>query len=645
MVIINYLITVIFFILLGLIYFLLGTAIVKDNQKLETTKVIVGLMVHTFLLSIVGIVFQVLKLQWKLYFVFTIIWTLCCVVYSVYIIRKRNLRLFYNGVDGFVKKYWFFIILLGIFSLTVLCNAGRMWSDNLTDDGYYLVRIANLPYMKHTFSCDVTTGFSISGINSYTLNTWELEASVYLFITHVLPTVFVRFGMSIFNFFLILCGLHSLIGRMVHYYDINKDENNYQYYCFLLIPILFAMTMLSKSLLSLDLEDTWKNTTAMFYGSSLVRLLLPLVFMDLFYSIKQIGLKEIMISVVLSVVFVSRSTVAIPLIFLMVITYIFMLLIKNKKYVIALVTFALLLFISILLNNVKNVADYSISRISNNFTSVFTIIMFIAFIILILLKKEKRYIFVFIALFVTYAFAYFEPINNIYEKICNYGFVTGRVLYSVYFMMYILVTLLISLNIFKRKTLYIKILTVVFMVICSASVILTQNIYGDVVEINGTQTGGTGIKKSVTTINNNKALTPDSTINVGKKLHELELKTDKRLKVITTFDWQSIDGYAHYPALTYRSYAYNIYNYTALFRVGNDSDQYTWNEHVSICSFANNPNEETYNAVKNVLNRMQFDCIVSNNKNIQDYLANDYYLYDTVVDNNQINAYFLFAHK
>ena len=95
MVIINYLITVIFFILLGLIYFLLGTAIVKDNQKLETTKVIVGLMVHTFLLSIVGIVFQVLKLQWKLYFVFTIIWTLCCVVYSVYIIRKRNLRLFY----------------------------------------------------------------------------------------------------------------------------------------------------------------------------------------------------------------------------------------------------------------------------------------------------------------------------------------------------------------------------------------------------------------------------------------------------------------------------------------------------------------------------------------------------------------------
>ena len=62
------------------------------------------------------------------------------------------------------------------------------------------------------------------------------------------------------------------------------------------------------------------------------------------------------------------------------------------------------------------------------------------------------------------------------------------------------------------------------------------------------------------------SLTPDSTINVGKKLHELEKISTHRLKVITTFDWQIIDGYAHYPALTYRAYAPDIYNYTSIFR-------------------------------------------------------------------------------
>ena len=37
MTIINYLVTITFFILLGLFYFLLGTALLKDNEKLETT--------------------------------------------------------------------------------------------------------------------------------------------------------------------------------------------------------------------------------------------------------------------------------------------------------------------------------------------------------------------------------------------------------------------------------------------------------------------------------------------------------------------------------------------------------------------------------------------------------------------------------
>ncbi len=645
MIIFNYLITILFFIFLGIFYFLLGTAVLKDDNKLETTKEIIGFIIHTLLLAIVGIVFQALQIQWKLYAIFTIVWTLCCIVYSIYIIKEKKLKVFNNGVNAFIRKYWFFLVLLIIFSATILCNAGRMWMDNLSDDGYYLVRIANLPFMNRTFAYDVTTGFKVSGISSYTLNTWELEASVYLAILHVMPTVFIRFGMSIFNFFLIVCGLHSLIGKINDYYNLNIKENRYQYFCFLIIPLLYSMTMLTKTFISLDLEDTWKNTTAMFYGSSLVRLLLPLVFINFFYSIKKIGIKEIISAGVISIVFTSRSTVAIPLIFLMAVTYILVYLIKNKKYILT-VIFAILIFvISILLKNNENVASYSISRISNNFISIFTLIMLATFFLMIFITKQKQYLWIVLSLGIIYSIAYLEPINNIYEKICNYSFVTGRVLYSLYFIMYIMIMLLITLTIFKKVNRFKKITVIFLMIICSISVVYTQNIYGEVVEMNISQSSKTGIKKSLLALNNNKLLTPDSTVNVGKKLHELELSTNKRLKVVTTFDWQSIDGYAHYPSLTYRAYAYNIYNYTALFRVGNDNDNYSWDEHVSMCDFASNPNDETYSSVKKTLDRIKFDCIVSNNKNIEDYISKNYYLYDTVIDNNQENVYYLFVRK
>ena len=105
MIILNYLITILFFALLGIFYFLLGTAIVKNDNKLETTKMIVGFIIHTLLLSFVGIIFQAVQIQWKLYLIFTIVWTLCCIVYSIYIIRRKKLKIFNHGINIFIKKY------------------------------------------------------------------------------------------------------------------------------------------------------------------------------------------------------------------------------------------------------------------------------------------------------------------------------------------------------------------------------------------------------------------------------------------------------------------------------------------------------------------------------------------------------------
>lgn len=37
-----------------------------------------------------------------------------------------------------------------------------------------------------------------------------------------------------------------------------------------------------------------------------------------------------------------------------------------------------------------------------------------------------------------------------------------------------------------------------------------------------------------------------------------------------------------------------------------------------------------------------FDCIVTMNQNVESYLE-DYYLYETVIDNNQVNKFYMFV--
>lgn len=642
--VLNYIITIIFFIAFGLFYLLIGTVFYKGNRKLESTRVITGFLIHTFLLAICGIIVQVFNLPWMLFFCISIFWSLFCLLYGIYNVRKNKYEIFNDGISNFFRKYWFFLILICIFSILLICSTERIWSDNCTDDAYYFVKIASIPY--NNFINNIETGFQNSAMFTYNLNTWELESSVYLYILHVLPSIYVRFGMSIFNFVLILCGLHSLIGKINNKFGFNKDEVSFQYYCFLIIPIFYSINTLSQSFVSLDLEDTWKNTSAMYYGSTVVRLLLPIVFFDYFLSIEKLKLKDFFAAFVISVVFVSRSTVAIPFILIMGISILLTLLIKNKNFLFTGIIVFIILIFSFFISNNELLASVTRNRIIDNATSIFTIAMIFGFLIVSLIKKDFQYLYALCPTIISYFLVFFEPLNNIFEKVSNYDFVIGRVLYSFYFIFYIILIAYILISIKNQNNILKRVVATLLIIICTVSIFSTQYIYGDVVAVNvGAVREGLGLKKPLTVLKDNPSFTPDSTMNVGKSLHSLELKSKKRLKVITTFDWQNIDGYANYPAITYKAYAYSIYNYTALFRLGGDSTIYSWKEHCSICDFANNPNDNTYHSAKKILNKMKFDCIISNNKNIQDYIKNDYYLYDTIVDNNQVNAYFLFVRK
>lgn len=645
--VVDYIITIIFYLLFGFFYYILGLSLSRKYKFQETTMVLIGFFVHTSILAIVGILFQIMGIEWKLFFYLSLLWLIVCVLFSLYCIKKYNIKLFEKGILEFIKKYWFFIVLIIIFVLCLLSNMGRLWADNLTDDGYYLVRIANLPYAKNSMLVDNISGLNGTGMGTYALNTWELEMSVYLAISNVLPTIFIRFGLSVFNFVLICCGMHSFVANLCNILQKEVKENNYQYYCFIIIPAFFMMNLFSQSLLGIHLEDTWKNTSALYYGSSLVRMLGPLILMNYTLTINKIKLKDVLEVIIISIVLISRSTTAIPLIFLIGIAFMIVNLIKNNNKLLCIGTIILIIAVSFLVKNNPSLYNYTFNRVMNNLVSILTLIIASAYIILCMIKKNYQYLQYIVFLLIMYLFVLIEPINNVYENLSIYEFVSGRTLYSLYFLGYICLITIIMVNLFEKINSTKKIVAILSIICLSFSVVLTQHLYDDVVTVNMEQSKNDTIKHSLSVAKENMSLTPDSTINVGKKLHELEKISTHRLKVITTFDWQIIDGYAHYPALTYRAYAPDIYNYTSIFRTLGENvktGEYTWNEHALICEFANNPNNYTYKKVNNILKEKDFDCIVSSNGQLEQYLEDSgYQLYDSIIDNNNVNAYYIYA--
>lgn len=645
--ILDYFITVLFFITIGVFFYLFGLALTTKYKLQESTNVLVGFIAHTSVLAVIGMFFQITKLSWHLYFYTTILWLLLCLSYSVYKIKKDKIKIFKNGFREFIKKYWFFLVMIVIFVLSLYCNGGRIWTDNLTDDGYYLVRIANLPYAANSLSYDVTSGFKTLGLDTYVLNTWELETSVFLYICNVLPTIFVRFGLSTFNFVLICCSMHSLIATISKKSNKKIDANNYQYFCFLIMPIFFAMNMFGQSFLNISLEDTWKNTTALFYGSSLVRIAGPLIYFNYIFTVDKIKIRDVIAIIAISIVMVSRSTTALPIIFLIGLSYLFVYFIKNKHYKLLIALLLLTIGASFIFKNNQAVSSYTLNRLVNNAKSIMTIVLLLSILALTIYQKNKKYIqvilmFIFIILLLT-----IEPINNIYENLTIYDFVSGRTIYSLYLAVYILITIIFSLQIFGNINIVKKVSACGLIACTSIGIVISQHAYDDVISVNPIQSQTDTNRQSLSILKNNMMLTPDSTMNVGKALHELELKNDHRLKVITTFDWLQVDGYAHFPALTYRIYAPNIYNYTARFRLGGElvtTGKYRWDDHEKMRQFANEPNKKNYQEIEEILNEIKFDCIISTNGQLEEYLKEkNYRLYTQIVDNNQTNVYYLYT--
>ena len=139
------------------------------------------------------------------------------------------------------------------------------------------------------------------------------------------------------------------------------------------------------------------------------------------------------------------------------------------------------------------------------------------------------------------------------------------------------------------------------------------------------------MKKCFSVMRHNIYFTPDSTIELGHKLEKLAKGRHEKLSVI--MPKAVIDNDAiHFLAVSIRTFAPDIVSLSALERFsGTNEKKYQGYTQQKYDGFVANPNENTYNAFKNEIKKLDADCIVTKNLNCGKWLEKDGDQYYTMV--------------
>lgn len=139
------------------------------------------------------------------------------------------------------------------------------WLGNHQDDGYYITKVATLPYSQIGGNFNYSVGVTSSGFNSYIVNTWELEASVYVKILGIAPTLFLRLFQSIFYYFLLLNVIKYFAESLIYKsgIEVDKEKRLAQYVVFI-VPIMCTYYLCLSNSEILLLRDMFHLNTGMF---------------------------------------------------------------------------------------------------------------------------------------------------------------------------------------------------------------------------------------------------------------------------------------------------------------------------------------------------------------------------------------------
>ena len=269
----DYLLCTLFYCVFTLLLIVFGNAINRKNKSISE-NLITGYLVYSFCVAIIGIPLQVLNVPW---IVFGVCMGVLWIGIGLYILYRRK----YNNL--------------------AICN--------------YITKVATLPYSPIGGNYNYSVGTMNTGFNSYIVNTWELEASVYVKVLGVMPTLFLRLFQSAFYYFLYLNLIKWVAEIIIDKLNVKANVKMAQYVLGI-VPLMCAYYIFLSDTGILVLRDGFHLNTGMFLGASFVKLFGCLLFgvVLLQFDAKKNIVQSLVYCIIISVVLISKSTIALPII-------------------------------------------------------------------------------------------------------------------------------------------------------------------------------------------------------------------------------------------------------------------------------------------------------------------------------------------
>lgn len=478
-----------FFIVISTIIGYSLSNLVKIERKNFFFHFIIGYFLLVAIQWIIVVPSNVFHLSWQFYknsylAIVLILLVSCC----FYIFKNSKEVGEYIKIIFRSKSFYFVIVVAILFAGFSILYTTPFFNANHQDDGFYLARVVQEIGINQMGIIDPVIGANLPGFDLIrSINTYEVFYGLLAEISQINPVIMARVAFTMINAFAIVSGIQYMFSKI-------DRKHGYVYviaFSFFLIPEAIFDT------LELNLTDGWRLNTAIWYGSSVAKFLLPatLVGMLLEFSKKQkntiadiaIELFLLGIVAVASIAFASQSLV---MLILALLGYVFILLMRTKKskklMIVAsggYIVFAILLSV-VLDGKFTDLFSGNASQFNNIFIQspavVITVILAVFFIL------KRRHIKIGFILLFTMLLTLIPILNTLFVFSGQFIFVFQRFYESI---VYLLITYVIAESIiFMIRNKKLKIITSIILIIAVSSVYFINNYQGKSISLYQTLT-------------------------------------------------------------------------------------------------------------------------------------------------------------
>ncbi len=572
------------------LYQLLGYSITK-NKHGDSYSFTIGFIVFSFFVAVIGIPILVFDLPWKLFFLGMILLWIASIGFITYSIFTNKITINKEKIKQYFKDNWYIYIGALILVFFALCHGKTMWENSNTDDGYYLTRMATLPYLTSLKYVDPSTGLKTNLSISYLVNTFELEGSFYTYLTHLSVTLYARFFLAYLDYVIILQAGKSMFEMIV-----NKKNKSVQF-----VLILVFLVVIMNPVWFLSTKETWTVSSSVYLGSALSRASIVYLSLLILLKRKRLDFRSILFTIMVCTVMISKSSISLPVLFLLAISY---LLVISNKYLKLLIVI-LIAVIGIVLPNSISFHQHVLETCLLYVKNPLFIFPLLGGLYFVYINKSYRKFYAIFSL--CFCLLLIPEVTDIFEILCQYEFVADRSVYSLTsafsFITYSYIVHEL-INLIKNKKYVISSLRIGTIV----SLITLLAVKAD----------GTNVFHAGYNYLRNIDLTPKNTILLAEALEDYYQITGETLYLLT-YSGITENGYGHFPQQIIRAFAPDVISPVASLRI---EDVYKGDDEFNglsitdveyLVDFMNDSNDESFDNLKTILNVYPFNCIAGMN--------------------------------